>query len=624
MTLSRFSWKIIPLLIFCCFTHFFALAQKSLLFTPVSLDDLSAFKPVAGNWKISGDVTADRSKDQTLQVSSGKGVLVNLPDSKNKDNIFAGFEHGNIELELDFMMAKGSNSGIYLQGRYEVQLFDSWGVTNSRSSDCAAIYGRWDEKRPDGQKSYEGHPPRVNVSRAPGLWQTMKIVFQAPVFNAQGKKTKNARFIKVIHNGVVVHENVELTGPTQSAAFQVEKPFGPLMLQGDHGPVAFRNIRYKRYDQPAVQLNNLAYKYYEGKFNNQADFIQLTAKKSGKVEEKAQLVESPNNFALQLNGTFQAPSSGEYLFEIKCMGGATLSIDGKPVISYDGFHYPEEWASGQTNLQAGSHEMTINYFRSQYPWLRSMLSMYVEGPGVVRQPVALPTSLPDPEYIEPILVNTPETRMVRSFIWDNNHKRTNCISVGEPGGIHYTVDLNQGSLFQVWKGGFLDATDMWHDRGEPQIVKPVGSTLIMSGEPALAMLASNNAVWPDSVKETDNFQFKGYSVDARNRPTFRYTMNGLNIQDQTLPDDNNRMLNRQIQVKSNGQDTKNLWCLVASGSKISQLPDGAYSINDKMYYLEVETGGEKPVIRKSKNREELLIPVRLKDNQASVKYRIIW
>jgi hypothetical protein len=60
--------------------------------------------------------------------------------------------------------------------------------------------------------------------------------------SATGKKTANAKFIKVIHNGQLIHENIEVTGPTRAAAFEDEKPLGPLMFQGDHGPIAYRNI----------------------------------------------------------------------------------------------------------------------------------------------------------------------------------------------------------------------------------------------------------------------------------------------------------------------------------------------------------------------------------------------
>jgi hypothetical protein len=195
--------------------------------TAVSLQDLSAFRPTGGNWKIAGDVFYDLGKGGAGKTSPGAGVVVNDPAGKAKDHLLTTMEHGDIDLDLDFMMDKGSNAGVYLQGRYEIQMFDSWGVARPKSSDCGAIYERWDESRPEGRKGYEGHPPAQNVSRAPGLWQHFRIIFRAPRFNAQGQKIANARFVKVIHNGVTIHENVEVTGPTRSAAFTDEKPDRP-------------------------------------------------------------------------------------------------------------------------------------------------------------------------------------------------------------------------------------------------------------------------------------------------------------------------------------------------------------------------------------------------------------
>jgi hypothetical protein len=85
----------------------------------------------------------------------------------------------------------------------------------------------------------------VNASLPPGQWQTFDVVFRAPRFDASGKKTRSARFVKVAHNGKLIHENVEVTGPTRAATYNDEKPTGPLMLQGDHGPVAYRNVRVR-------------------------------------------------------------------------------------------------------------------------------------------------------------------------------------------------------------------------------------------------------------------------------------------------------------------------------------------------------------------------------------------
>jgi hypothetical protein len=127
-------------------------------------------------------------------------------------------------------------------GRYEIQVLDSFGKKEAAYSDCGGIYQRWDPKRGKGQEGFEGHAPRVNAAKAPGEWQTFDVVFRAPRFDAKGAKTANAKFVKVVHNGQVVHEDVEVTGPTRAATFEDEKPTGPLMLQGDHGPVAYRNI----------------------------------------------------------------------------------------------------------------------------------------------------------------------------------------------------------------------------------------------------------------------------------------------------------------------------------------------------------------------------------------------
>ncbi len=130
-------------------------------------------------------------------------------------------------------------------GRYEIQILDSWGKEQIGDHDCGAIYQRWDPKRGKGKEGYEGHAPGVNASRKPGDWQTYDVIFRAPRFNKAGEKIRNAQFVKVVHNGIVIHKNVLLTGPTRASIFNEEKATGLIMLQGDHGPVAYRNIRFR-------------------------------------------------------------------------------------------------------------------------------------------------------------------------------------------------------------------------------------------------------------------------------------------------------------------------------------------------------------------------------------------
>ena len=198
--------------------------------------DLSAWRGDTGTWLATGAAAPDPADPRQLATREGGGVLVNGPDGRTS-NLLSRLEHGDVEVHVEFMVPQGSNSGVYLQGRYEVQVFDSWGVEEPAYGDCGGIYQRW-----RNEQGFEGHPPRKNVSRPPGEWQSFDIVFRAPRFDASGRKTENARFVRVVHNGVVVHEDVEVTGPTRAATYEDEKPLGPLMLQGDHGPVAFRSV----------------------------------------------------------------------------------------------------------------------------------------------------------------------------------------------------------------------------------------------------------------------------------------------------------------------------------------------------------------------------------------------
>ena len=211
--------------------------------------DLTAFKEPGKSWRMAGGVTADLEKPNVFEVTAGTGIIVNQPDKRNKGaDLFTTTEYGDMDLELDFMMAKGSNSGIYLHGRYELQLMDSWTLKVPGAGTNGGIYERWDESRPDGEKGYEGYAPRQNASRAPGLWQKLKISFQAPQFDAAGKKISPAKMLKVELNGVIIHEDVELSGLTRGGIGE-EKATGPLRIQGDHGAVAFRNIKITDFGQ---------------------------------------------------------------------------------------------------------------------------------------------------------------------------------------------------------------------------------------------------------------------------------------------------------------------------------------------------------------------------------------
>ncbi len=192
-------------------------------------------------WKTARAVRFEHvlSPTQLSGHGSSGGVIIN--GTGKTANLCTTRAFGDIELYAEFMLAQGSNSGVYLQGLYEMQILDTWGKTGPLASgDLGGIYHQWIDNRGVG-----GSAPRVNAARRPGEWQSYQAWFRAPRIDATGRKTEPARFLRVLLNGHLVQQDVDVSGPTRSALDHPEGPTHPLMLQGDHGPIAFRNIHVR-------------------------------------------------------------------------------------------------------------------------------------------------------------------------------------------------------------------------------------------------------------------------------------------------------------------------------------------------------------------------------------------
>jgi hypothetical protein len=209
-------------------------------------DKLEAWKDPSADWTAAGDVGLDPENPRKLAAKPGKGVFFNGPKGRTK-NLVTKEEFQDLEVHVEFLIPQKSNSGVKLMGLYEIQIFDSHGVKEPKGTDCGGIYPRAEEK-PLYHYLDKGVPPRVNAAKPAGEWQTLDIVFKAPRFDADGKKTANARFVKVVLNDRVIHEDVEVEHPTGAAWVKKEVARGPLLLQADHGPVAFRNVRVRPYE----------------------------------------------------------------------------------------------------------------------------------------------------------------------------------------------------------------------------------------------------------------------------------------------------------------------------------------------------------------------------------------
>lgn len=200
------------------------------LFNGKNLDGWTFKDKAKSKWTI-GFASMDEKENSKLVVKEvatpeSTPQLVNAQGQGT--DIYTTDKFGDCTITLDVMVPKGSNSGVYVMGEYEVQVLDSFGKKDVGPGDIGGLYG--------------AAAPRKNAAKAPGEWQTMEIVFQAPKFEGD-KKVSNARFVKVVLNGETIHENVEMKGPTPSGVTGKEAATGPLMFQGDHGAVAFRNIK---------------------------------------------------------------------------------------------------------------------------------------------------------------------------------------------------------------------------------------------------------------------------------------------------------------------------------------------------------------------------------------------
>lgn len=577
----------------------------------VSLNDLSFFDNPSPNWKVAADVQADIAQNEVLTLKDGNGILVNLPGKKDAKDLFTKTTYGDADLELDYMMARGSNSGIYLQGRYEIQLLDSWGTVNPKSGDNGGIYERWDDSKPEGQQGYDGHAPRQNASRAPGLWQHMKISFQAPRFDGNGQKISNAKVLYIWLNGVLIQDNVELAGPTRGAFDTKEAATGPLRLQGDHGPVAFRNIRITSFDKPHPALSNLKYGVYKDGIIEGDSYKKLKPESEGTSPVlSSNQGKLTNDFLIRYTGSIQIKEAGEYVFKLNVPGGkGKLRIDGADAVTLT-----ENKGEGKTQLQPGDHPFELFYSKT-VDWARPALGLTVSGPGI-REYLLSDANVSNNDPVDPILINATSNTVLRSFSdLPGGIRVTHGVNVGSPELLHYTYDLDKGMIVEIWRGGFLDATPMWHDRGDGSS-RPAGSVQYLGKPvPAIEKLSDANAAWALDTAGT-GYRPKGYVLNADDVPAFKYNIYGTSVNDASSVMDKGQGIHREVTL-ANAVD--GLFYHLASGN-IETLGNGLYVIDDKSYYIRIDdAAGAKPVVRDAGGKQELIIPI-----QKKLTYSIIF
>jgi len=207
-------------------------------------DNFGVWHQPTGDWYEAGDAMVDPNDNRRLAGKPGTGVLINGKTGRTRSLVTKRRDFRDVELHLEFMVAKGSNSGVIFHGNHEIQILDSHGIEKPTAGHCGGIYPRA-ETKPTYHHIDEGSPPRVNAAKPPGQWQTLDIIFQAARFDKHGMKTAHAKFVKVVHNGLVIQENQEVPYACGPNWDRKQFPKGPIIFQGDYGPVALRNVRVR-------------------------------------------------------------------------------------------------------------------------------------------------------------------------------------------------------------------------------------------------------------------------------------------------------------------------------------------------------------------------------------------
>ncbi len=610
-----FLFKIWVLLFVGSVSGVFQLQAQTPGLNSLSLETLQSFKTANKSWSIAGDAYVNRAKARNMSFFSGQGILSAKPSQGETIRLETVWDHQDIDIELEFMLSNESAAAISLQGNYKVALADSWKTKNPSNMDAGGLPALKENEN----LLFNGIPPSQNAAKAPGTWQKLFVSFSAAVFDPSGKKVSNPRINEIRLNNILIHQNIDLPDLKNNVSSK-----SPLVFEVSNGPVAFKNIAYVFKKYKPILVKNIQYQYFEEKLKAIPDFNQLTEKKSGNLSA---ITWSPalnhDGIAILFTGKITVPETTDYTFTLVSLGGSRLTIDGIKIIDHLGKHDHDGKMSRDQKglatlpLSQGEHDFSLAYYKNTWAPL-PILGLFVQGKGNYMQALHEPGSMPNEEAVGRILLQpSKEPYIQRGFMNFNGKKKMYCVAVGDPSKINYAYDLSNGTLLKVWKGPFIDATPMWHERGSQIVDLPTGG-ITLSDEAVTAELKDvNTAMWPDSLPENSQ-QLKGYTLNEQGLPEFTFAKGGLIIKDILLPNEDGTTLTRKLHF-DNAQ--ANSYHRIASAKKINKMPDGTYSINDKEYFIEIAKG-LKPLLRTIDNKTEILLP--LSQAQNEISYTFIW
>ncbi|MFD1140749.1 hypothetical protein ACFQ4C_06505 [Larkinella insperata] len=553
--------------------------------TPLPTDRLTS---LPSNWKPAASVLVNPLKADS-KTKNGSGVLVGTPGQP----VTLLTNANDVRLVMDVMLSPGAEATLSL-GSTNIRLADNWGNAAINTNTFGSVEGAT-------------LLPLQNAGKAPGLWQPLEV-------QLQGGGKGPATLEKMTLNGITLYENLVLPRATGGTS-------GTLALNVKKGTVAIRNVGYQLIsDRQVAKLTNIRYKLYENRTEtvSEAELANLKLVKEDTVSALTYEVSfgQPRWHGILYTGDLVVDKTGPYTVALQQGGWAALHIDGKEVLANTRLDLGY-MNTAKINLTAGKHSFKLFFGRS---WPRPGLGFFISAPDTKFQALHPRASLPEPDPVGEIAVEpTTKPSIIRSFVNYGPKKKTHCISVGSPTGLNYTVDLNQGALLQVWRGPFADVTEMWYERGEPQLLKPLGTLAVLSAQNPLALLANSTQFWPDSLSDNE-LSYKGLTMDKQGYPMMQYRLRDLDVTDAVMPSTDGKSFTRTLTVK--GPENESLYCRLASGASLEEVTKGLYSVDGK-YFIQLDSKA-KPSVRTNSGKQELVMPVNVKGGSTTVQYSILW
>lgn len=373
-------------------------------------------------------------------------------------------------------------------------------------------------------------------------------------------------------------------------------------------------------------FSQLDFELFLGSWNQLPDFATLKPHRQGPLPDKKitiQLEGMTENFAMRYEGVLEVPENGDYNFHLASDDGSRLLVNGKPIIKNDGIHPVSSVKSKSVKLKKGPAKISLEYFEATG---EEQLYLAWSGPRFTETPLSQwvhPDRNGNPEAKAaaedstgiPLSPEHGEAVMYRNFITGVSPRG---IAVGYPNGVNLCFDADQMAPALFWQGAFIDAKRHWTGRGGGQ-QPPLGYNLFKPAPigPSLALLPTPEAPWPAAGERATMLRFKGYRLDAKRFPSFKYELGNVTVTESYQPAGttaaNDLRITRTLYFSA-PDPVSGLHVRAAAGSLKA---DGTGWKGDG---FRVTAGEGAPVLRS----QDLLVPVIFTGNTATVALTYHW